>query len=192
MNNVSTPYQFLLITAACAVAALCVRSLIRGTIRRRAPEGTDCVRDEAIIIRNAPFAIIEIDANNVVLSANTATARMFGYDEKEVVGLPLNAILPDFDAPLVDQRTFGLTKEATRIDVATAISDLVVDGRPLRVAYIRDVTEEQRAKEALAESEAQLRLIIDTVPAILWISRSDCEPAFILAARKTPPFRAGM
>ena len=192
MNNVSTPDRFLLISAACAVAALCVRSLIRGAIRRRAPEGTDCARDEAIIIRNAPFAIIKIDANNVVLSANTATVRMFGYDEKEVVGLPLNAILPDFDAPLVDQRTFGLTKEATRIDVATAISDLVVDGRPLRVAYIRDVTEEQRAKEALAESEAQLRLIIDTVPAILWISRSDCEPAFILAARKTPPFRAGM
>jgi PAS domain-containing protein len=104
---------------------------------------------------------------------------MFGYDEKEVVGQPLNAILPDFDATLVDQRTFGLTKETTRIDVATAISDSVVDGRPLRVAYIRDVTEEQRAKEALAESEAQLRLIIDTVPAILWVSRSDGEPAFI-------------
>jgi PAS domain S-box-containing protein len=179
VNNVSTPYQFLLITAACAVAALCVRSLIGGTIRRRAPEGADCVSDEAIIIRNAPFAIIEIDANNVVLSANTATARMFGYDEKEVVGQPLNAILPDFDATLVDQRTFGLTKEATRIDVATAISDSVVDGRLLRVAYIRDLTEEQRAKEALAESEAQLRLIIDTVPAILWVSRSDGEPAFI-------------
>src|SRR5262249_27499964 len=53
-----------------------------------------------------------------------------------------------------------------------------IEGRPLFIGALQDVTESKIAEDAIRASERNLKLIIDTIPALAWSARADGSAEF--------------
>jgi two-component system cell cycle sensor histidine kinase/response regulator CckA len=98
---------------------------------------------------------------------NDAAVRHYGYRRDEFEAMTIAEIRPPEEVPsLLDdvQTTGGPTrrmwqhrkKDGSLIDVEIEASDLTVAGRMVRLVLANDVTERERAQQALRQTEAQL------------------------------------
>ena len=146
-----------------------VHTLVDITGRRKAE---DELREEKERFRqlfdNTYDAILVGDptGEGLVISANPAACRLFGYSEEEFVNLPREAVIDRDDPKLHDflklrnergQASSELIyrrKNGTYFTSATSSSVFVgKDGHKRAVNIIRDITERKRAEEALRESK---------------------------------------
>ncbi|NUQ21182.1 MAG: PAS domain S-box protein, partial [Gemmatimonadaceae bacterium] len=132
------------------------------------------------LARSAPDAILTIDADSVVLSANPAVERIFGYAPEELIGRPLTALIPERMRAAHDQgiRRYlltrrrnipwtgvqlpGLTKDGREIPVEISFGEFTDEqGRHVFSGFVRDISERVRyqreIEEARAEAERALR-----------------------------------
>ncbi len=153
----------------------------------RLPNGLD----EGDVFRSLfaayPDALIVADARGTVVMANPSACVLLGYPVEELVGLAVDALVPDgvrprhatyradFAAaprprPMGGAQTelVARRKDGSEVIVEIALSPLFDDGSPLVVAAIRDIGAYPRMKQALqrahySEHLAHLgRLAVDT------------------------------
>jgi PAS domain S-box-containing protein len=133
-------------------------------------------REQAVqILETALDAVISIDQNARITYVNSAFERTFGYRAREVAGRDLaETIVPP---PLRDPHRRGLARylatgqtsildrrievTAMRADGTEFPAELSVTrtgppGRPAFTAYLRDITDRQRAENELRASRARL------------------------------------
>lgn len=126
-----------------------------------------------------------------LLDANPALARMMGYDTPEdlVCGISNSAQTAYVDAEARAKYQLLMERDGTvrgfeyqvrqcnggilwLSDSATAIRD--EEGRIVRYeGVVRDITDQRRAEEAIAEGRRLLQLVIDTVPAVINVKNAD-------------------
>ncbi len=109
--------------------------------------------------------------------ANSCMAQLFGYSQEELIGRPVEELVVEEDRPLVVgnvrkremgeaatiQYTFrGLRKNGQAIDVDVIGTRTSYNGNQAVIGTMLDITERKRADEALRESEAKYRRIVDT------------------------------
>ncbi|WP_411880742.1 PAS domain S-box protein [Polaromonas sp. YR568] len=154
-------------------------------VRKR---GEARLRDSEVMSRSITEGMAEgvITANfdDVVVEANAAALKLFGYSKEEIIGLDVGLLIPqhlrkqykDFAAmlraeskPLVvsGHEMRGLRKDGVQFAVSVSFGEVQVGGHRLFTALIRDITESRRISEALRASESQLRQVTDTVPALI-------------------------
>ena len=137
--------------------------------RKRATEDLrDTAAEFLIMISVAEDAIITVDDRHRIRLFNPAAERMFGYDAGEILGKPLDVLLPErfrgahggymeafAGGPMVSRRmtarpeVTGLRRDGTEFPAEVAISRLTLDGRPILMAVIRDMTEQKRFEDEL-------------------------------------------
>jgi len=116
--------------------------------------------------------------------ANPAVCRMLGYTEEEFVRLGVNDIHPPEDLERVvaefmaqargEKKTASalpcLRKDGTRIYADITSAPVLIDGRPCNVGFLTDITERQRAEEALRETNEYLQNLFNyaNAPIIVW------------------------
>jgi two-component system, cell cycle sensor histidine kinase and response regulator CckA len=99
---------------------------------------------------------------------NDAAVTHYGYTKDEFANLTLADIRPSEDVPVLREHLASRAVDARRVwrhrkkDGTIALvevlaSDLVMDGRDVRLILINDVTDRLRAEEALHKTEEQLR-----------------------------------
>jgi diguanylate cyclase (GGDEF)-like protein/PAS domain S-box-containing protein len=111
------------------------------------------------ILDNAADAIVTVDAHGQVLSANHATAALFGYPPAHLPGLAFTALVPghgdengpDLLARLAgnspdDRQLDGLDARGEPLPLAVSVSLVDIAGERLFVCILRDLTEQQRAQ----------------------------------------------
>ena len=128
------------------------------------------------IVEGASDGIVTVDDSQTIVMANPAAAHIFGYTVPELVGRPLEMLIParfrtlhaqqvrDFAVARVTARPMGsglevkaLRADGTEFAIEASISHVHVDGQGLFTVMVRDVTEQRRAQAEATASRNILR-----------------------------------
>jgi PAS domain S-box-containing protein len=128
------------------------------------------------LLEAAPDAIIEVDQEGRIVLLNAATEAIFGYRREELLGQPVEGLIPDaargrhhahraayWANPVTRPMGFGMILLASRKDgsefpVEISLSPVKTDDGFRVTAIIRDVTAKQKAEEAIRTANQQLEL----------------------------------
>jgi PAS domain S-box-containing protein len=127
-----------------------------------------------VVVETAVDAVICIDEKSLILYANQATAKVFGYEPAELLGKPLTMLMPSSMRGL-HEHGFGryvrtghkhiswqgveltaLRKNGEEFPVEVSFGELEKSEQRVFTGFIRDITERKRAVEALRRSEGYL------------------------------------
>jgi two-component system sensor kinase FixL len=132
------------------------------------------------ILDTARDAIIGIDTTGRITLFNRGAEAVFGYAAAEVIGQNVTMLMPSpyreqHDGYLESYRETGVPKAIGRVrevqgrrksgevfPIELSVSEARDGDDVIYSAIIRDVTDRKRAEDALAESEARHRAVLDT------------------------------
>jgi two-component system, cell cycle sensor histidine kinase and response regulator CckA len=158
------------------------------TDRKRADleraQAEDILRQEQqeneIIFHSAPYMVWYKDASNRILRANRSAAQSVGLDVKEVEGRSLYDLFPseavryhqdDLEVIRTGQPKLGITEPfrlpsgEVRVVRTHKVPYRDPDGKIIGVvAFMTDITERQRAEEAMRRSEVNYRSLVQNAP----------------------------
>jgi len=151
--------------------------------QQREEEG---IRRLATVVRDSNDAVTLQDLDGRITAWNRGAELMYGYSEKEALGMNIEYLTPpgkvaeqkEFTRRLIGGEvvtsfeTQRVTKEGNILDVWLTVTKLVDDtGKPIGTASTeRDITEQKRKEEVLRESESRYRLLADNAMDIIWTS----------------------
>jgi PAS domain S-box-containing protein len=122
------------------------------------------------LFETAPDAMIVVDGGGRITLSNPQAERLFGYTAAELLGSPIEMLMPEgarhahrahvghyAAQPRVrpmgaGQELIGRRRDASQFPVEIALSPIDADGTRHFVASIRDISETQRARQALARA----------------------------------------
>ncbi len=114
-----------------------------------------------------------------ILDANQRACEMYGYSREQFLGMPVARLVAPGSSLVLPRslsgagmlehpiETANLRANGERFPVELSCSVQNVDGEPVMLVVVRDITERKRAEEALRESEARLRTLINAMPDIV-------------------------
>ncbi len=127
------------------------------------------------LLEAAPDAMVIADANGRIVLVNSQAERLFGYARTELLGQPVEMLLPEANVPQHRQhraafaaapRTrqmgpgydlYGLRRDGTQIPVEVSLSPLHAEEGWLIMSAIRDITRRKQFEAELRDSREQLR-----------------------------------
>jgi formate hydrogenlyase transcriptional activator len=133
------------------------------------------------LFESSPDAIIATGRDGRIARVNAQAEKIFGYRRDELVGQPINILVPERyrEAHSAHQREYhaeprvrpmgaglelyGRRKDGSEFPLDIMLSPLQTDGEPLVVAVVRDITERKRAEDALRQSEERFRSIVESI-----------------------------
>lgn len=131
------------------------------------------------IVEAAPDPMLLIGNDGIIAFANGAAQGTFGYALKEFTGMNVDDLVPsysrssharyrkDFETKRTQHPSdlkrplTAVYKDGTEFSVEISLSLISMDGQPVVIASIRDITERKRAAELLQQSFIQLRRLSD-------------------------------
>ena len=171
----TTDFSILIFAAAAGIIVACLLWLAAGrnTKLRRAREDNERFRALSSLASEG----VSIHEDGIIVEANQAFAEMYGYTVAELIGKPvLELTVPEHRENVAERmaqnlsgtyESVSLRKDGSRIPIEIKGMPTIYNGRPMRVTLLRDLTEQQAAEKAIRDSEQQLRLITDAMPALI-------------------------
>jgi PAS domain S-box-containing protein len=161
-----------------------LRSSIRDISRRKLAEQAlqDSEERFRTVAESSPDAILISDQNGTIIFWNKAAVKMFGYEEKGILGESYTRLLPE---RLRDQdrkagqkflktgmlsnlkqplETIALRKDGSEVLVEITFSSWKAQGQYCFSFIMRDVTRRKQHEEALKTSEERFRAIAESSP----------------------------
>jgi PAS domain S-box-containing protein len=133
-----------------------------------------------LVVEASPSGIIMVDATGAVVLVNAETERMFGYRREELIGRPIETLVPlelhschanhrkEF-ATRPERRRMGagrdlvaVRKDGGEFPVEIALNPIHTREGLLVLSAVADITDRKRAEQAVLESEAMARGIVET------------------------------
>jgi len=187
----NTPHPFAPdeIDVSLTIARQLCFAIQRCRVDERLQESNKAAGLLAAIVTSSDDAIVSKDLDGVIKSWNTSAERIFGYAAQEAIGQHITLIIPqdrvtEEDHILARIRrgekidhfpTVRRRKDGTLIDVSVTISPVYdSSGRVIGASKVaRDITAQQRAEQALRESEQRYQTLTDASPVMIWMSGTD-------------------
>jgi PAS domain S-box-containing protein len=159
----------------------------------------------------SPDAIFVTDAAGVIRGANPRAAELFGYTQIELFGQPIENMVPErfrsrhpshrenYNAhPRARQmgvalNLFGLRKDGTEFPVDIMLKPMETASGSVVLSFVRDVTEQKLAQDALRRADLQLRSIVESVSdyAIYLLDKDGCISTWNPGAERIKGYEAG-
>lgn len=126
------------------------------------------------IVESAPTAVVMIDPNGDIELVNAETERLFGYTRKELIGKPVEILVPPrfkFDHPEFRKRylenpatrrmgagrdLYGRRKDGTEVAVEIGLNPIEAEEGIFVLSAIVDITERQRTEREIRRINAEL------------------------------------
>jgi PAS domain S-box-containing protein len=161
------------------------------------------------ILAIAADAIISLNENMRIMVFNEGAASIFGYSQQEIIGQSLDLLIPErfrvshrahvasFATSHVPARRMGerqeiyaRRKDGTEFPAEASIAKQEIDGRPVFMVVLRDVTERKDAEAALARANAELenRVAERTRELEAEIGRREAAHASLVQAQRMEAF----
>jgi two-component system cell cycle sensor histidine kinase/response regulator CckA len=159
-----------IVTADSSLVCAAVRDI---TDRKRIEERLRRLLD------SAPDAMVISGDDGKIVLVNSQTEKLFGYKREELLGQPVEVLVPERfwgihhahrDHYMADpvarpmgagNELFGLKKDGTEFPVEISLSPQVTEDGALVSSTIRDITERRKVEEALRQSEANFRAMVE-------------------------------
>jgi diguanylate cyclase (GGDEF)-like protein/PAS domain S-box-containing protein len=153
------------------------------------------------LVESAPDAMVICDRDGRIVLVNAETERLFGYRRAELVGRPVELLMPArfhdahpahrtgyATAPrhrsMGDGRELaGIRKDRSEFPVEISLSPIDTPTGPLVSSVIRDVTARNEADEQIRTSETLFRSILESAPDAMVIA--DAHGVVVLANAET-------
>jgi formate hydrogenlyase transcriptional activator len=129
----------------------------------------------------SPDGIVVTDPSGIIRDANPRATELFGYPPQELVGLSVEALVPERfrrshphhrENYELHPRTrqmgaalnlFGLRKDGSEFPVDIMLRPIRTEAGPLTLSFVRDATEQRASQEALRQHDQQMRALIEGV-----------------------------
>lgn len=143
------------------------------------------------IFDTAVEAIVTADADGRIQNFNRGAERLFGWSADEILGCDLRELIPASQREHLTQefkrllkhgqpQVLGelgdlhvLTRDGGLCPVRVSIGRADTPGRPLFVAFVKDLSERQALTESLREQERLTRTLIANLPGVAFRCRND-------------------
>jgi PAS domain S-box-containing protein len=155
-------------------ASRSIAFLLTGTVIGLLSAGARAAtRTQLQLIESAPDAVLGINHRGRIMIANPQAERLFGYEHEELIGEPIEALVPEDmrDQHAGDGAGFFASPRTRRFNVPLdlrhksgrafpceiSLSSVETPEAPLAIAVVRDVSERRRAEEELRAAVRRLR-----------------------------------
>ncbi len=166
------------------LGASTVKEILRELSERKESESALRTSEQrgAAILESVPDAMVIIGAGGTIEFVNSQTENLFGYLRGELIGLTVEALVPDrfrhiherqraklasqaYARPMDAGLHFsGRRKDGTEFPIDISLSPLDTEEGPKTIAAIRDITRRAIAEEAQRKSEHLFRGLLDSAP----------------------------
>ncbi len=127
-----------------------------------------------LAVESSPSAMVMVDAAGTIVMVNAETERLFGYRRDELIGKPVEMIVPKRFRPQhphlragfvtnpearamgAGRELHGLRKDGTEVPVEIGLTPIKTTRGILVLSAIVDITERKRAEEFVAEQTREL------------------------------------
>jgi len=137
------------------------------------------------LLEAVPDALLGVDHAGVIRFVNHQTELLFGYDRDDLVGAPIETLVPEsvrsvhkvhregyVAAPFTrimgaDLELRGRRRDGTQFPVDIALSHTDTDDGPLVIAAVRDLTDRKKAEESRRHSDRLAAIVEHSHDAIV-------------------------
>jgi len=151
------------------------------TVSRRALDHALAEKNFEGLLEAAPDALIFMDRGGLIAVVNTHAERLFGYNRNEMLGQPVEMLIPvrfrkkhpalrDGYAREPRVRTmgegrelYGLRKDGTEFPVEISLSPLSTGNEKYVISAVRDVSQRKATEELARVNQERFRLLVDGV-----------------------------
>lgn len=149
-----------------------------------------------LLVEAAPNAMIMIDRQRRIVLINRGTEKLFGFDRRELLGEPIERLVPEryrekhpahVDGFFFEPKTramgagrelFGLRKDGSEVPIEIGLNPIETPDGLFTLASIIDITERRRAEERFriaVEAAPNAMLIVDKSRRITLVNRKTEE-----------------
>lgn len=135
-----------------------------------------------LAVESAPNGMVMVDESGIITMVNAPMERLFGYERSEMVGQPIEMLLPEryrarhpgqrqdfFRSPLTramghGRDLFARRKDGSEFPVEVGLNPAQTPEGTVVLAAVIDITERKKVEHDLEKSAAQFRLVVEAAP----------------------------